>query len=401
MSLADAINVWSYQHKCQGIGITDAAYQVQVKYRTKLRVAERFVLSDDSVRLICHLAHQTNRLEGWSFLARLPFSPIFFELDLHVKVREFEKMGSLRHPFDPSLVSPRIGYLMWRDTTNDENPRWVCHGFSELDGGAIPEMISYVFDPEGNPMFPTRGSDYWQAPTMSLIPGFPKVPIRAYHQEKEIDSQVDPELILGGVLDPGDRPASAKVIGLKYVVDEGLVKGPSWLIHRMAVILDPWWNLHIDNDPRKFKLVLNQIMENAGHLRWIITMLAAINGIPKSIRPLPVRTDRRTLGMHRLKYFTSSVVELTIPAEDKLAYARSKLNKASSNVHRPWHKVRGHWRVVEYGKAQYFCRHDPVMVEHGLGICTKCELLVRWINDFVQGTPEEGIHQHDHYEVKT
>ncbi len=360
-----------------------------LKQRTLLRAAQRFTLDDDSVKLICHLSHELERLEGWSFLARLPYDVVWIEFSLHTKVREFELMGKLRHKFDPTDVAERMGYLMYRDAPDTMSPRWICQGFVKTKGEVTPEMVSYVFDPEGDPKFPIRGSSYWKSPTLSLRTGFPRMPIDAFINNVKVETKCDPEIMLSGL------------VSWKHHA----IVGPGWMTPKMAAIVDPWWEAHLierfkDNFERANKLILTQVYENSGHLRWLITMLAAINGLPKEIKYRAASKGMHSIGMYQVPYFNSSDISLSIPREDHVVYARKALDHEAGNARRPWHMVKGHWRVVELGKRKYMCRHMPTMIESGLGMCERCELLVRWIKDHERGDATLGVVDHG-YTVHT
>ena len=115
-----------------------------------------------------------------------------------------------------------------------------------------------------------------------------------------------------------------------------------------------------------------------------------------------VLLDQRTLDVQHIPYFSHHDLELTIPGEDRVLHARKVLDKAanSNHAHRRWHMARGHYRVVEPGKRKYICRHDPVMVENGLGMCNKCQLLIRWIPAHDRGDATLGVVDHA-YQVVT
>lgn len=388
--MMDDVHHWLFQRKVSGMSITDSSRAVMLKDRTLLRGAQRFTLDDDSVKLICHLSHEFDRLEGWSFLARLPYDVTWIELSLHTKVREFEQMGKLRYKFNPEEVSPQIGYLMYRDAPDTSSPRWVCQAFLRQDNGEImPSIVAYVFDPEGDPKFPIRGSSFWHASTLSLRPNFPRMPVIAALKDGEVTTACDPEILISGMV---------------HWEKHG-ISGPSWMTPKVAVIIDPWWEAHLEerlksNFVRTCRLILNDVKENSGHLRWLVTMLAAINGLPKEVKQRTASKGARSVGMYKVPYFHSSDISLTIPREDRIIYAHKMLNHAASSVHRPWHLVKGHWRVVEPGKRKYMCRHVPVMVEQGLGMCERCELLVRWIKDHSRGDATLGVVDHG-YNVHT
>ena len=86
MPLMDAVYGWCFQSTIAGRRLAPEARRIQARYRMLLRGAERFVLDDDAVRLVCELSHERNRLIGWSFLARLPYDTLRIEYDTHVKM---------------------------------------------------------------------------------------------------------------------------------------------------------------------------------------------------------------------------------------------------------------------------------------------------------------------------
>jgi hypothetical protein len=63
--------------------------------------------------------------------------------------------------------------------------------------------------------------------------------------------------------------------------------------------------------------------------------------------------------------------------------------------------VSGHWRIIERGKPlpPYFCHHEPEMVDKGLAICARCEMLIRWIPQHERGDASKGWVDHT-YRVK-
>jgi hypothetical protein len=422
-SLADAANAFTYQRKHVGIKLPDACIGIQLRYRQKLRQAQRFVLDDDSTRLCCSLSHEQDRLEGWSFLARLPHDPMWIEYNLHAKVREMERLGALTLPFDPEVVSPRIGYLLYREDPKSDSPRWIAHCFcedSESDRGYLA-YTTWMFDPEGDPRTPLRGSTLWGLPTLSLRPGFPKVQVTMQTQDNngvKLRCMADPEIIVSGLYrwnkDLMEVCSDGKTLGIPVKFrDDGTfdatgtdaISGPEWLMPKMAVLVDPWWEAFAAKHMKKAdltKAVLKQCQEERGAFRYLMTLLASINGLPKHVKPINPSKVRRTIGINAVPYFSHNNLTITIPGEERVVRAKTILDKETRNAikHRRWHMVRGHWRVIEFSKRTYLCRHTPTMVEHGLGICTRCELLVRWIDAHERGDQALGVVDHT-YNVTT
>jgi hypothetical protein len=388
---ADRAMSWTYQHKVEGRKLNDATIGVQLKLRKLLRDANRFNLDDDSTILVCHLAHEFKRQEHWAFLARLPHDPMWIEFDCAVKLREFERMGTLIEPYDPGQSFDRIGYLLHRDD-NGPTPRWAAHGFGfdhKKNVTNISPLMS-IFDPEGDPRFPPGGSHYWKTPTLSKRPGFPKMPVDIRDPETgEVVSETtcDPELVVGGILNPGQRS------------DEPL-HAPAWVAQRIAVCVSPWWETYWRNErSRLHDIALNECKEERGVLRWIVCLLAAINGLPSKTKPVFPTKVRRSIGMNWVPYFEHHDLSITIPREDRLLRARQLLDGKTGRKNRR-HGVVGFWRIVEYGKRTHICRHEPVMVESGLGICQKCELLVRWVDPMERGDEKLGYVEKT-YQVRT
>jgi hypothetical protein len=372
------------------IPVSPDTHAVQLKLRAKLREAQRFVLDDDAVRLTCNLSLEVKRLPGWSVLARLPYDTCWFEYDVKTKLRELARLDRLNGPLierDP-MIPDRLGYLMYREQTEGDCQRWIAHfyalhrkiGVAEI----VPGMLAFIFDPEGNPMFPVRGSSVWQTPTLSLRPELGDISAR---ESGKYDA--DPEVVLTGLPIEGEK-------GTIIIGDR--LENPHWLSGRVAAIVDPWWEANfrtLKMTPHDMgRTVGDEVIENAGHMRWLITMLAAIGGLPRSIRDMHPRPGKHTVGMNQLAYFRSSGLTISIPKGDRVLRAKTLLDKQAKNSLRAWHRVIGHWRVIERGKRTYMCSHSPVLQDHGLALCERCGLLVRRIKAHSRGDPNIGIVDH-------
>jgi len=265
-----------------------------------------------------------------------------------------------------------------------------------------------VFDPEGDPMWPIRGSKFWRKPTLSLRKGFPRMLATVMVGENgniPIQTECDPEISLGGIFQARGGEVRITIDDDGMHADDDMLTSPSWLINRAAVIVDPWWDAYFarrwQTDPeRTTRLIHHEINECRGALRWLVTALASINALPRDVRPVNVRTGRRAVGMHMLPYLGHSHLRIELPRDNRIVYARKQLDHQTHSTSRRYHDVIGHWRVVERGKKMtYFCRHMPTMVENGLGICENCEMLIRWIPAHTRGDPNLGRVEHTEYEV--
>lgn len=413
----DRVHEWTFAAKANGRKISNEARQVTARYRAQLRRANRFVVDDEAVRLCCHLSHEIDRLESWGFLARLPHDVCWFEFNLHAKMQEFDRMGTLRWPFDPGEVSPVMGILIYKD--DPPSPLWLAHIFTichsrrytpKTNGEVSPDVVSLMFNPEGNEMWPLRGSKIWRSPTLSLLPGFPGIGAEIRTGDGTvIHTTCSAELVMAGVMGVGggettvNRDAES---GALYTADDSLITGMQWMTSRTAVIVDPFTSSELfdfkgTSLQEKYQHIVNAVKELRGMLRYLITMLAMINGLPLDTRPIATRPGRHTIGMHQLPYLGHSVINIKVPRDDRVVWARKALTAFGRNSARRWGPVRGHWRVIERGKSTHACRHMPTMVEAGLGMCEACELMIRWVEyPHGRGDPNVGVVDRAGYNIQ-
>jgi hypothetical protein len=439
LAFMDKVHEWTFNKRSSVTSktLSRECLATQARLRAKLRGAQRFIVDDAAIDVVAGLSREFDRLESWSFLARLPYDTMWLQFDLHHKVEALRALDDRMLPVDREHVSPLLGYLLFLDT-DGPSPVWVAHEFYQTDDGhPFIGMLAYVFDPEGDPMWPIRGSKFWRSPTLSLRKGFPRMPVTVEYQRikadrplpKSIDFDIDtpapvepddaegfpfpikttaaPEIALAGVYQPhgGDIKFRQDAQGFYAEGDDNLLSAPSWFINRGAVIVDPWWDHYFAerwrSDPdRVHDLLMHEINECRGAMKFLICLIAAINGLPRDIRPILTRPGKRPVGMNMLPYLGHSHLKITLPRDNRVIYARNALDRQfSSGVHRRSHYVMGHWRVVERGKrVTHLCRHMPTMVENGLGMCENCEMLIRWIKQHTRGKDELGMVDHD-YEV--
>jgi hypothetical protein len=406
--LMDQVQASTFKDKFFGQEISAKTQSVLKSYRIKLRQAERFVLDDEAVRLICHLSHEQDRLPGWSFLARIPYPVFWVEFSGRTRVDEFLKMQKAR-PVDINDVAKTVGFLFYKETDSDS--RWIAHEFIDAGGGeAFPSFVSYIFDPEADPQFPIRGSSTWNMPTLSMRPGFPKQQVNIVDPGgQNTIAFADPEFALCGMIKTksGAYPANVHEDGTIEVLDSGdMLQAPEWFAARSAVIIDPFWHFHYEKSPNRLNQLAGvQLPEESGMMRWIVTMLASVNALPKAVRPMVTRPGMQRVGLaHQMPFMRHRNLTIEIPRDNRIMWARRNLDSTSRGLGRrlAWHSVRGHWRVIDSGRTRgRVCRHMPAMVDNGVGICENCEMLIRWIEvPNGRGDPELGIIDHT-YKVTT
>lgn len=391
----DKVHQWTFQHKLEGRPLPKAVLNVLMKQRIALRKAQRFILDDDAVEIVCEQSHDMDRMQAWSFLARLPYAPMWIEFDLHTKIRKFHEMGWLHKDGRPIFddVSPVMGLLF--DLDRNSETRWNCQSFILLNGNPYPDFLSFTFDPAGSALTPIRGSTTWNMPTLSLRPGFPKLEIGVKGKPGEANSTalVDPEFIILGVID-NDKPDH------EYVT-------PDWFAARAAVTVDPWWNAYFGPTPEKQAKLTEachmHLVQDSGMLRWLVTLLATINGLPRDTKPVLQRAGHKVMGANIIPYFSHHTLSITVPKDNRIRYVKLHMDRSTRNVKRRWHQVIGHWRIIERGKTNrlLWCRHIPAAVENNIGICERCEMLIRWIPAHTRGDPEVGMVDHTKYVIHT
>lgn len=295
-------------------------------------------------------------------------------------------------------VSPKLGMLLHRDRPEDgASARWVVNEFGLINGEPTPSLLAYVFDPEGRPEDPVRGSRYWNRPTLSLRTPSVRVPVivkgrSVTHVDEgmKIDRDVlcDAEHLICGDMKMSDDPNNPVV-------------AEDWALNRVGVIASPFWEAHATRTGAAFDDILRmEVKELIGDMRWLMTLLATINALPREMKVAQTLTGRRTVGANVLPYFQHRTIAINLPRDDRVAWATKHLDRQLRNMPRPWHRVIGHWRIVERGKlpdrplGQAWCRHIPTMVEAGLGMCERCHMLVRWIPNHHRGDPNVGIVEH-------
>lgn len=136
-------------------------------------------------------------------------------------------------------------------------------------------------------------------------------------------------------------------------------------------------------------------LKNTFHIVIILALLAEAPNIKESVKP---KEGFRYKGMYKLPYFSHSIIRLKLPKKKPVRYVMRLIDKASDNARKlRAHTVRGHFRQIERGKPlPYPCKHEPVMVENGLGMCKKCERMIRWVPSHTRGDSSIGWVYHDY-----
>lgn len=372
-------------------------------YGQRLTKAKRFHLDNNFVATALELSRDLDRLQYWVNLARLPYEDVWIEFDPRFKVQESWNQGHYHHPDwhnpeppDLDQVSPEMGILFHQ--TNADSGAWDATIFGIVTGGALshgqvtPTPVQWICAPEGSALLPVQHKRLIQ----KLFPIF---------------TQDTANVGIG---------ATMEGLGDQYIILD-------WVANRIACALEPTWYAgmqeHLATVPEfpTSKAVRNAIEqveasvkfvddtltdhllyvlhEDRGIMRFIIAVLALMSNAAEVRQVVVPAAGHRGLPGKRLPYLGHSTITLDLPRRKPIRVFAKELDVASAlRRHNRAHTVRGHFRMVEHGKGGFRCDHVPTMVENGLGICLRCERLIRWIPNHVRGDAELGWVTHD-YEV--
>jgi hypothetical protein len=381
---ADEIHRATYTHK---VFKEEACAAVLRRYRVALRGAQRIVLDDDAVRLACQLSTQREKLDLWSVLARLPYEKLWIEFDLLVKLKEWARLGTLAHPLDIRDVPRKCGYLLHLDAGSET--RWVAHEFVGVEGlksehDILPQPVSFVFDPNGSPLSPVTGSTTWNTLTISKR-DFPRVPVTVWNRAhtKKTHAHTDIELSFCGDIRVSD--------------EEPYIVAPDWTLYRVGVVHNPLWAAHMGFGEKAKKCIAMDAAERTGVFRWLITALAMINDVPKTMKAVRARPGRMSAKLNSIKYFDHHIVTIKVPKGTAVRFASREMTRNAIAAHRARHQVRGHWRIIESGlRTPILCRHEPTEIDGSYAMCQRCERLLRWIPSHHRGDARLGFIKHDY-----
>jgi hypothetical protein len=357
------------------------SYQREV--RMQLRQSERFIMTDDFIRMAYDTSLDFEKVPNWLNLARLPYKHVWIEHDQWVKVEQAYLRGHSQQKLNKTLTAQRGGWLM-RELDEDSG-LWHCarwEGQADNEEAYVSHQ-QWLVAPEGNAIVRIQPPAGYRTPF-----------------------QVWPELTTAGI-----TPAEIEHLSMGLIGND-FSKSPLGAIeNRVITIVSP---LLVDviaavekrgsqADIDKVRSVTFEsydlcMQEDRGLLRLLITTLALMNEAPNVRHLVKPKAGYRYMGMNKLPYLGHSTVTLTLPKSKPLTYLTGLLDKKSAERRRNRaHMTRGHWRCVEYGnRMPYRCDHNPTLVEKGVGICTKCERMIRWIPAHQRGDAALGWVTHDY-----
>lgn len=331
--------------------------------RTMIRQVPKFHLDDEFVRMVTAAAdrttpaHMLQRVQA----VTLPYSSMWIEFNLHIKVRQMSENKTLMYAADILNVPPQMGLLFELTTKNE----WVIRLFTAMRSATDELLVTshpimYYFHPNGLNTLPDY-VDLWDTYNTTIR--------------------------VGGY---SYRDICGTVWGY---VQGSKIAAPDKLIDCCALAAENVMSYFMEHFPkdagRQHETIETDIVENAGMMRWVITLLSIMQEVPR------MAETRRQAGTRLVNnivrpYSDFHYLTLKLPRVRQLQYVERRLRIGDTRRHRQ-HEVMGHWRIYRT-EAGMTCDHAWVVdQEHGYQLCEKCESFGRHIRQHKRGDPKLGI----------
>lgn len=370
----------------------DAERQLR-DYRVLLRQAERFYLDDDFVSKSLEVSRDFNKVKTWVNLARLPYGVTWIEFDCRTKVTASRVAGTLAYDASIDDVPKRMGFLL---QTIDENTGvWALTIFSSSEGAGeevesqfpvFPHLLTFFLAPEGPSIIAVQPPKPWKHPfSEGMFGGFAD------------KLGFDPQHLAHHMLGCGNKLEDGTVTAFHPEFENRLTMAHEPL-HSIALKDAATRGGRNSEKLGRFmsRMMRDTLDEERGIIRWLIAILGMMNAVPTIKHYFPAQPGHMWMRGRDVPFMAHNVVTLKLPKQNYIAYIHRKLRQESDERRRNRaHRVRGYFRTIEYGNA-IRCKHAPTMVENGIGICLKCEQMIRWIPDGVRGDASLGWVNHDY-----
>lgn len=381
-----------------------------IRYRPVLREANRFLLDDEFVELATELSGKSmpEDMKRRMPIATLPYETTWLEFNLRVKVAKSISMSAdPSKPVDPRTPE-RVGILLQRD--RNRPTAWAMTLVGPFDTPkdrgkpitAIAHQAVVLFDASDNGhhhSHPTAGYEPFHiTTTRNQVPG--------KRTMTWIKDMVDPPSMEGQLLTRGLRgfpwgyADSGEIKGTPVgsIIDKSASYTPEFLLRHTQIAVSPMFMKVYDHYDREkdqdglfewIKDYTQDLIENTGLLRWVITVLAMLNEVPTRSTQVQPRGSR--LMGHSIKgYLDYHRVSLQLPKTKPLSFVQRSIDHAQALHHRA-HMVREHWRTYVTERACKPADHDwEYDHPNGYRLCCKCESYGRLIHEHKRGDESLG-----------
>lgn len=359
-------------------------------YRQDVQHAHRFALDDDFTRYAAEIASTipAEKLLARLQYATLPYDVTWIEYNLRVKQRILRRAHGLNvDNYDWSYVSRRLGVLLHRLNDTDAVCQVICE-FSDRPVLTVA-MTAYYF---------SLSEHTWESNAGERVSGCIPMLDEDWRREKFAQEMPDDKAermqhmtraSLWGYSEAGDAGMLQSIGDLfKLRVPSFLERhgelGYSRMYQGMAKILGP------SNMEGVNSAMAHEITEFAGTMRWVVTVLAMLNQVPRLATRISrqghIRVGltgrRRLMDYHRLT--------LRLPKTNPVKFIERHLRNAPGTRHRA-HEVRAHWRTYLHEVRCKIDEHQWIYdYNEGYRLCEKCEAFGRLIHEHVRGDPSLG-----------
>lgn len=294
-----------------------------------LRTAKRFVLDQQAARTVVDLATaQPEQVLGWLPLARLPFEKVWVEWDQWDRIEYAHDLGTA-HPPEEGSCPRRMGALMVRHSEDPD--RFGVTFFASYEQGPLPSTIAYLVDLNRTEQTRTAALNYWADTLVS-------------------DGGIAPDVLDRMEGFSWGWQTGAEQIVVPIGLTGSFVPVPEW---GLSFLIASQIQLDLNKRDRQREMadhLTKSVVEQRGDARWIITLLAILNQVPRTETEEPPPKGKFLAHGAVRPYLSHSTVRINIPAKAKPSWVARHMASIVRKHKR--HDVRGHWRTADKPPAR-------------------------------------------------
>jgi len=367
------------------------------RYRNEMRRAHRFHLEDDFTAMATAVSSSTDAKKLLYRLqyATLPYEITWIEFDPRVKMRVIHRMRG-RDNRSLEGVPDRMGIMLYRINETDT----LCQLFAAYPTSGrdllAPHLTCYFFSTVERD-FAKGGAIHFGASAMAMVQG-PERPeqdrvIMPSSEEETSRASDDPHNLSKGAL-WGYGPGPIGIIDTMEKFET--LQAPSFLRRHGDSGQSRYSKaLYEATDSERLKetfgrMVLAELAEFGGFVRWVVTVLAMLNEIPVRNEHMQPQGQMRIGLTGRRRYLDYHRLTLRLPKSKPLQYIERKLRNVDRARHRA-HEVRSHWRTYLVAQPCSRDTHDwEYDYQEGYRLCGKCMSFSTLVKEHVRGDPNLG-----------
>jgi len=362
---------------------------VLMQYRITMRHAHNFVLTDEFVDMATELSYTTpEKTLARVQYATLPYDTTWIEFNLRAKMSAIARITD--RPVDLTGVSDRLGLLLQRIDDTSAVCTLVPSNTYDNIGEAVPNTTCYFFSTTEIERFQPRfGCRPIDDKTSKLLDKDPELAKEAVDLSKAT---------LWGYSTPS--PEQSMDINWNTLrVPEFLYRHGEIGVSRIFTPLSHRSFRAKDTPMTLSEIMVAELREYTGTVRWLVTVLAMMNEVPIHAEPVVRQQKVRATRTHSNRMLDYHKVSLILPKVNPVAYYEKKLRHADIRRRRA-HEVRAHWRTYLHETRCGYEQHEWVYDhENGYRLCAKCEAYGRLIHEHIRGDANLGWVRKD-YVVK-